>query len=181
MQPRLEGPRVLELNGSDTHVAIWPAHSWKKNGPGTQSYKHLGSLQTQRDFDICSKKPQELGKGHSRASVSQSREREKKKKPTQTFPQHISAPSKWRASYDWDTVTASCRTLSRPLPAQPLLVLNSLLRSLRASHSYSHFPEASAAYNVSAVPNGEGGLVFQTWNIQTWINNLPMTLNKYCR
>lgn len=112
--------------------------------------------------------------------VKAERERERKKKPTQTFPQHISAPSKWRASYDWDTVTASCRTLSRPLPAQPLLVLNSLLRSLRASHSYSHFPEASAAYNVSAVPNGEGGLVFQTWNIQTWINNLPMTLNKYC-
>lgn len=84
------------------------------------------------------------------------------------------------ASYDWDMVTASCRTLSRPLPAQPPLVLNSLLRSLRASHSYSHFPEASAAHSVSAVPNGEGGLVFQTRNIQTWINNLPVTLNKYC-
>lgn len=135
-------------------------HSWKKNGPETQSYKHLGSLQTQRDFDICSKKPQELGKGHSRASVSQSREGEKK--PTQTFPQHVSVPSKWRASYDWAMVTASCRTLSRPLPAQPLLVLYSLLRSLRASHSYSHFPEAPAAYSVNTVPNGEGGLVFQT-------------------
>lgn len=131
----------------------------RKNGPETQSYKHLGSLQTQRDFDICSKKPQELGKGHSRASVSQSRE---EKKPTQTFPQHVSVPSKWRASYDWDMVTASCRTLSRPLPAQPLPFLNSLLRSLRASHSYSHFPEASAPHSVSAVPNGEGGLVFQT-------------------
>lgn len=110
--------------------------------------------------------------------MSQSREG-KKSPPKVSHSTLVFLPSEG-ASYDWDMVTASCGTLSSPLPAQPLLVLNSLLRSLRESHSYSHFPEASAAHSVSAVPNGEGGLVFQTRNIQTWINNLPMTLNKYC-
>lgn len=50
----------------------------------------------------------------------------------------------------------------------------------RANHSYSHFPEPSADYSLRSNPRGQGGLVFQTWNTGMQINNLPMTLNKYC-
>jgi hypothetical protein len=135
-------------------------------------YKHLGLLQTKREFDICSKELQEHIKGHSRASANSG------KSPPKPFHNLVFLPAH---CIIWlDMQTASCQTLSRLTSCITTDFWFSLKVLKRANHSYSHFPEPSADYSVRSNPYGQGGLVFQTWNIGMQINNLPMTLSKYC-